>query len=364
MSRSLTGDMSGTTQTPIILEFDWERRAFTSCSPSEDKCHAVEVGIRGRSLTAVNGNLSSAQKTTLRTKTSIQCNPSRDASRKFNLINYGVAIGVPLFLLGMSAPVIIGVHFWWNVSFFYIGIIWFIYGVNYNALMNWPVAGRFSALFACILFIMLVSGFCIFTTAPMRLFVDLKVPTYGEGSVYAGIAWEPDYSQLDFSISNLGSIDYRNVVAKVSTDLVFYALQQFPGTECKSSMENPTIPPTVQTMVGNKPVGPVGVGSTTNEPKEFYAVVPLYKNGTVGPPLGADTTYIITCDRIPAQTQMHFVGALRVINKYPAKFLGGPPRPVKWLTMEVTFDADGRPRHLVFSKCANHATCVLAPRLD
>jgi hypothetical protein len=290
--------------------------------------------------------------------------PSRDESSNFNLINYGVAIGVPLFLLGMSAPVIIGVHFWWNVSSFYIGIIWFIYGIYHKVLRTWHVVGRLGTLVACILVIMIISWFCIFTTTPMQLFVDSKVPTYGEGSVYAGIAWEPEYSQLDFSISNLGNTDYRNLVAKVSTDLVFYALRQFPGAECKSSMENPTIPPAVQTMVGNKPVGPVGVGSTTIEPKKFYAVVPLYKNGTVGPPLGADTTYIITCDKIPAQTLIHFVGALRVINKFPAKFLGGPPQPVKWLTMEVTFDADGRPRHLVFSKCANHFTCVLAPRFD
>lgn len=271
-------------------------------------------------------------------------------------------IGISSFVLALGIPLLIDLHFYWKVVCLYLGFAGFGYWIIARKMHTLVARGGTALAYAAI--IAVASYFYVFTPASMTLYVEAKVPNYGEGSVYEGITWQSYFSQLNFRISNSGSVDYLHLYAKISTDLVIYALRQSSGSDgCQVSMEHPTTAPAVQTMVDGKPVGPVGIGETTTQPKKYYAVTPIYPNGTVGPPLGTDITYIVTCNRLSPGAEVDFIGALRVINKFPAKYLGDPPRPAKWVTMDVTFDADGRSRHLLFSHCENNKTCSVTTRL-
>jgi hypothetical protein len=53
-----------------------------------------------------------------------------------------------------------------------------------------------------------------------------QVQTYGPGSQINGIEWLPGYSDFYLFMTNLDSIDYDDIDAEVSTDLVITNLRQ------------------------------------------------------------------------------------------------------------------------------------------
>jgi hypothetical protein len=105
-------------------------------------------------------------------------------------------------------------------------------------------------------------------------------------------------------------------------------------------------------MNGNQPVGPAD-----NSDVE-YEIVPLKDGKPLIPASGgADWSYRILCDRIPANSQSHFVAALEVINGPEAKNLFGSPRTASWMSVTARFQTSGRDRVEKIFRCPTGEAC-------
>jgi hypothetical protein len=104
-------------------------------------------------------------------------------------------------------------------------------------------------------------------------------------------------------------------------------------------------------MRGDQPLGPA------DNPDVRYKVVPTDKNGKPILPAsgGADWSYRIRCESIPAKSEFDFVAALEVVNDPPPTVLGaslfGPPQEARWITITARFQTSGRNRTKIISQC-------------
>jgi hypothetical protein len=167
----------------------------------------------------------------------------------------------------------------------------------------------------------------------------------------------------------LTQFQQRNGHRPISTDLIIEKLNQVAGlATCSGSTVEPYNPVKVQHFENGNPKGPVGIGGTTvNGVPYTYKIVPMFPGGKIGAPLGAGTTWQIKCDQVPSNSHIDFVVALSVLNLHPNAPIGSPlygsPKAASWLTLDATFQASGRPRHLILSRCPI-GSCEVNRRFD
>jgi len=262
-------------------------------------------------------------------------------------------IGLGFLIAGFST---MPTNFWWGIGLVYFALLLLMAEVVYDP---WFLRQNHAFQIACLGLIFSSFDFItiriVLTSAPLDVQATSSVPSYGPGSNIHGIEWSPSLASLDLVLSNPSPIDYEHFDALVSTDIVIKTLRQIHGfSDCQTLGAHPTVDnPVSQYMVGGQPVGPA-----TNSK---YQVVPLDKNGhPVNVPIsgGADWTYRIICDRIPAHSQSEFFGAVEVINEpdlsSKAKALAssatplfGAPRAAKWVLLEARFQTTlGRNRSI------------------
>ena len=260
----------------------------------------------------------------------------------------------PTFVIaGFSAT---STYFWWGMALAYFGLVLLIVEVVYEP---WLLRQNPAYQIACLGVIFFLSDLItiriVLSPAPLDVQATSSVPSYGPGSNIHGIEWSSNLANFDLVVSNPSPTDYEHFDALVTTDIVIKTLRQIHGfSDCQTLGAHPTVDnPVSQYMVGGQPVGPA-----TNSK---YQVVPLDKNGhPVNVPIsgGADWTYRIICDRIPAHSQSEFFGAVEVINEpdlsSKAKALAssatplfGAPRAAKWVLLEARFQTTlGRNRSI------------------
>jgi hypothetical protein len=146
---------------------------------------------------------------------------------------------------------------------------------------------------------------------------------------------------MTLHIKNPSATDYKNFDAEISTDLVISEIREVEGLGvCQIAGIHQTEEVHTQEMHQGAPTGPADHTGHT------YQFVPFDKDGKPLVPVsgGADWTYRIRCDEIPAKSQLDFIAALEVVNDVPGKPLFGPRRAASWITVEAKFQTDGRNR--------------------
>lgn len=264
-----------------------------------------------------------------------------------------VRLGGSLGVAGVGAGLMSANHFTIGLMVLYIGLVLFAVDIAYEEFFR--RLGLFKRILGGCVYIIaiaVVSASWIFYPAPLQLAATSQVAAYGPGSKIDGIEWETRYSSLNVNLSNPSPVDYENFDAEVSTDLVIAEMKQISGLGgCSIAGVHPFVPaPHWQMMEGNTPVGPV------DNPSVHYAMVPSGPDGNPIVPVagGADWTYRIRCDRIPAKSHIEFSAALEVVNnpKDKPKELFGSPRAASWITLRSNFQTSGRKRSKLFSRCS------------
>lgn len=254
---------------------------------------------------------------------------------------YTKRIGLSLALVASAFSLLTPAYFWVGVGLFYVGVV--LLGIDIcseNFFKNWSSSQKVAFAIAYLLILGLFSRFWLFRPAPVEIRAISTVPIYGPGSVVNGIEWSDAYSELRFSLKNPSGTDYDDLDVEISTDLIIEAVGRVDGlASCVAVPLSGGIPFTIQPMQGGVPVGPVAVS----------------------PPGGADQTYRIRCEKLPARSQNDFVVALSVFNPFvngipPAK-LYGPRRVASWFTAKLRFSTLARPRSVVISQCKMGQTC-------
>jgi len=263
-----------------------------------------------------------------------------------------------------------GSWFLTGAGLFYLGIALLAIQVwNLLKSQHWAIQVTVEGLYA--ICVIIYSLLWIFIPAPLEILPTSYVPQYGSGSTMNGIEWRPYYSELDFSINNLGPNDYDNLSVEVSTDLWFEQVRQIAGLgTCAISTVRPFGQLKVQHFDYGKPTGPVGIGGVEVNGQSYeYKEAPIFPGGKVGLPIGTNPTdkiYRIRCDKLSSNSHIDFVAALSVVNPAigPGSHLYDAPKAAKWMTLDVTFQDSGRRRHLVISQCQNGSTCDIKRRFD
>lgn len=257
-------------------------------------------------------------------------------------------------------------RFLFGVAFLYLGLIWFAIDFAYEPFFRrLPVFVRSTIGLAFCVSILLVSWKWIFVPAPVEIYGTSSVNTFGLGSKIDGIEWKPRYSEFRFDVKNASRSDYRDIDLTISTDLVIAEMKQTAGlTSCTMSASHPTSRPTWQRFSGSQPVGPA------NDPKWEYEVIPRDKDGkAIVPVAGADWSFRVRCDTLPANSEVDFISALEVVT--PASqtgdeaTLGTPlfeaPAPAKWFSARMDFQTGGRKRKAAIVQCRVNTLCALVP---
>jgi hypothetical protein len=275
-----------------------------------------------------------------------------------------IRIGVPLGFVGVGATLMTANHFLWGIVLLYMGLGMLAFDVSYEAFFRkLPKLAKVSAGVVYVVLIVIGSRLWVFLPAPLEMFSSSGATVYGSGSKLHGIEWLPRYSELTVDINNPTPLDYDNFDAQLTTDLVINHLVQATGLgECRIGAVHDDEPPHWQHMQNNQPVGPM------DDPHWGYEVVPYDKHGNPAAPfLGADWTYRIRCDKIPAKSHVRLFGALVVVNEHvydkpgcfapcPWPFFD-PPKPAKWVTLVARFQTSGRNRTRDIARCVVGSTC-------
>jgi len=276
-------------------------------------------------------------------------------------LSWGRVLFGPGFVVGGLG--LMQLFYWSGVSLVYLGFSALLAEVCVEPWMNkrspWQQLVAISAL------LVLASCFTIgivFTRAPLGMQVISRVGVYGPGSKLHEIMWRPRYAELIVSIKNPASIDYEQFDASLTTDLVIETLRQVGGLgTCNTAGIHPHVDAAhSQLMHGDQPVGPVDNLTSGSE----YWVVPFDKNDKPMVPYsgGADWTYRIKCDRIPAGSQIELFGALVTLDERGYKdhtiSLFSPPRSAKWATIKASYQTAGHRRTVEISECAIASDCI------
>ena len=286
-----------------------------------------------------------------------------DKWRRPKALNYAIIrLGVPFAIAALGIGLMMADRFSYGVALLYLGLGLFALDIAYEdffrnrSLPLKIVAGLISAAL-----ITTISVTLIFRAAPFEVFTSSSVPRYGPGSKLHGIEWLPRYSELNVDLGNPSSTDYDDFDAEVTTDLVINHLVQTGGLgNCKlDSIHGANEPPHWQHMQGDQPVGPI------DNPNWEYQVIPYDKNHKLLAPFsGADWTYRIRCDKIPANSHLTLLGALVLVNPKaydcnapcPYPFFD-PPKPAKWVTILARFQTSGRGRVKNILRCQIGSIC-------
>jgi hypothetical protein len=198
----------------------------------------------------------------------------------------------------------------------------------------------------------------VFVKAPLEVWASSRVNKYGPGSKLHGIDWLDRYSEVTVNINNPTSGDYDNFDAQVSTDLAINHMFQIGGLgQCKVEGVHGAIdPPHWQHMHGDQPVGAI------DDPHWGYEVIPTDKEGkAIVPFAGADWTYRVRCDKIPANSQLELFGALVAVNAHmyakppclvPCRWpFFDAPKPAKWISVLASYQTSGRKRTKTMGRC-------------
>jgi hypothetical protein len=239
--------------------------------------------------------------------------------RRHSLLEYAIVrLGGPLAISGLGIS-IMNQMFWIGVILFYVGAALFAVDVAHeDFFVRLPKSLKVTVGTAIVACVTVISWLWIFVPAPISLWVSANTSTYGTGTVFHGIRWRPEYSEMNMVFSNDSGTDYSDLDIQVSTDAVIVALTEIGGLgECRmSGIHGPVQPPNWQHWENDKPVGPA------NDPSWEYIVIPRDKNGRSIVPFsgGADWTYRIHCDKVPAKSKLSVFGATVRMN--PAAYTG------------------------------------------
>ena len=273
-----------------------------------------------------------------------------------------IRMGVPLGISGIGVGLMTAAHFYLGIFLLYLGLLLIAVDVAYEKFfLNWSSKVKIFSGVCYVLVISAVSYLWIFTSAPLSVFASSRVDVYGAGTELHGIKWLPRYSELTVEIINDSSVDYDNFDADISTDLVINHLVQTGGLgDCKIEGIHGSIEPSHwQHMENGQPVGPI------DDPRWEYQTVPFDKNDNpVVPFSGADWTYRIRCDKIPAKSHLSLLGALVIVDPRvygcaapcPWPFFD-PPQPAKTVTLTAKFQTDGRNRNKETLICKIGSQC-------
>jgi hypothetical protein len=264
-----------------------------------------------------------------------------------------VRTGVPLAIVAAGAGSMTANLFIPGVILLYLGLGLFALDIAYEDFFHrLHLSIRLLLGLIYVVVIAIVSQTWIFRLAPFEIMATSSVPVYGPGSKINGIDWLPNYSDLQFYIKNPSAVDYDNFDAEISTNLVISDLRQLRVlSDCKIASTHQPIHVHSQRMIGNQPVGPV------DDSNIKYQIIPFDKNGR---PLlpgseGADWSYRVRCDKIPANSQFDFFAALEVVDDSFPKVLDAPlfepPQPASWISITAGFQISGRNRMEAIPRC-------------
>jgi hypothetical protein len=273
-----------------------------------------------------------------------------------------VRMGVPLGIVGVGVGLMTAAYFYAGIFLLYLGLLLVAVDIAFEKFfVKWPAGLKALSGIVYVLAIAAASYFWIFTSAPLSVFANSSVDVYGPGTELHGIKWLPRYSELTVEIGNDSSTDYDNFDAELSTDLVINHLVQTEGLgECKlEGIHGAMEPAHWQHMENGKPVGSI------DDPKWEYQTVPFDKNGNAIVPFnGADWTFRIRCDKIPAKSRISLFGALVVLDPRASHCIApcsysffAPPQPARKVVIAAKFQTAGRNRTKVEFSCATGSQC-------
>lgn len=275
---------------------------------------------------------------------------SRPQLLEYAIVRLGAPLGIVTFGIGLMAAN----HFLSGAIVLYFGLALVAVDAAYEC-RSQLLRTRIILGIAYVIAVLLISWICIFRSAPVEVNASVDVTAYGRGSKISGISWQPHYTGLYFSIKNATGTDYDDFNSEVSTDLVIADLKQLDGlSNCDIASTHPPQYVHVQPMTGDQPSGPA------DSQKAQYAVVPIGKDMKPLVPAsgGADWSYRMRCDKIPAHSQSDFLAAIEVVNPPPSPSLFGDPKPAKWITLSADFYTSGRHRSTRIEKCQVGETCI------
>jgi hypothetical protein len=262
--------------------------------------------------------------------------------KRSKLLEYAIIrMGVPFAVSTTGVFLVSTSLFPYGVFFFYLGLALFAIDLQYeNSFRGLRPRIRTILVVLYLAIIAAVSHVWIFRPAPFEVTASSTIPQYGPNSVIDGIEWDPNYSDLHFSIKNLTGMDYDGFDAEISTDLIITEIRQLRGlSECKVESSNPSPEVHVQRIEGGQPVGPV------DSAPEKYKVIPADRAGRPIFP----KFYRIRCEKLPATSQLDFTGALGNVT--------GSPRAANWVSVTAKFQTSGRNRTETISQCSIGAAC-------
>lgn len=273
--------------------------------------------------------------------------------------DYVGSLGVPSSFIAFGFGVVLQAHFYYGVAALLIGLLLSCSALDRTVLRYRAAFPRFTIQFTWIAIASLFLWFFVFAPAKLELSASSKVPVYGPGTEVHGIKWESEYAQLEFWIKNKSDDNYDRFSVTISTDQNINAIRQMDGsTNCLITTSSPHADVGEQRMTNGKPVGPM------KEAQGDYAIVPIYPNGETAPPLGTDSTFLISCDRLPPEGHVDFVAATTRLKAQPSMTLYDSASPAKVISAEINFDQSSRPRTINFSRCEVGSQCEASRRFD
>jgi len=199
----------------------------------------------------------------------------------------------------------------------------------------------------CVLILLALTFWLAFRPVPLRVLTITTAENYAPGTVLHGIKWDPGFSEIDLTIANDTSLEYRNVDAYFRTDLTIAASGVHQSNVmCSVTPEDPRYKISDVFAVGKDKSG-----------REFRFF------GDASKQLSSFSR--IFCSSLPPHSSLTVTYALT--QMMPVSSLGIPLTPTKpdapkWSAIEADYEAANRKHYNNQIRCES-VPCAVLPDL-